>query len=165
MRKITYLGLAENWFFVILLVALTGLFSFIYSDFTYGIAKESTLSLTVDDGSLSINMLPSAEGNFEKSGDATISINTDNFTGYSLFIRAGSNSTSLVNSNDDEIESISTAINESTFSTSTAYNNKWGYKPSQYVTTVNSVNSTVLNTDYLPAPSTGGESFSYNECG
>ncbi len=156
MRGVNYLGLAKNRFFAVLLVALAGLLSFVYSDFTYGIAKESSLSLTVNDGSLSINMLPSAEGNFEKSGDATISINTDNFTGYSLFIRAGGDSTSLVNSNDDEIESISTAINESTFSTSTAYNNKWGYKPSQYVTTVNSINSTVLNTDYLPAPSTEG---------
>jgi uncharacterized repeat protein (TIGR02543 family) len=113
--------------------------------------------LTISDSAplLSINILPSASGTFGKSANNTISVTTDNFTGYSLIIKSN-DSTSLVNEDNDEITSISTAIDETTFTNSSTYNNQWGYKPSQYVTTSNNVNTTVQNSNYLPiAPTTG----------
>ena len=51
-------------------------------------------------------------------------------------------------------------ITDQTFASSNSYNNKWGYKPSQYVTTSGGVNTTHDNTGisgadiyYLPSPS------------
>lgn len=70
---------------------LVGLFfaslcSFCFSDFSHGIAKESTVSLSVSDSNLSIEILPSISGQFGKSGDNTITASTDNYTGYSLYV-------------------------------------------------------------------------------
>ncbi|MBQ9485164.1 InlB B-repeat-containing protein [Candidatus Saccharibacteria bacterium] len=119
------------------------------------IAKQSTLTISDSAPLLSINILPSSSGTFGKTANNTISVTTDNFTGYSLII-AAENSTSLVNGNDDEITSISTAIDETTFTNNSIYNNQWGYKPSQYVTTSNNINTTIQNSNFLPiAPTTG----------
>ncbi|MBO4276626.1 InlB B-repeat-containing protein [Candidatus Saccharibacteria bacterium] len=137
------------------LAVLVGLFSFAISCPASSIAKQSTLTIEVSNGTLSLDLLPSAGGSFGKSSDATIAVSTDNFTGYTLSI-ASSSSTSLING-EDEIESISTAISENTFTNGSTYNNKWGYKPSQYVTTSGGINTTVSNTNFLPAPSLGGD--------
>ena len=53
----------------------------------------------------------------------------------------------------DEIESIASSITSQTFSTDSTYNNKWGFKPAQYVTTSGGIDTVVNNTDFLPAPS------------
>ena len=115
-------------------------------------AKQSTLTVDMTQGILAISLTPSGDGTFGKSSDSTIGIRTDNYTGYSMSI-VSPGSTSLVNAGGDEVESINEAINESTFSSNTAYNNKWGYVPSQYITN----NTVVSNTDYLPAPSSEGD--------
>ncbi|MBR3230711.1 InlB B-repeat-containing protein [Candidatus Saccharibacteria bacterium] len=120
-----------------------------------GIAKQSTLSLAVSDANLLIEITPSLGGQFGKSTDNVITASTDNFTGYSLSI-ATNNSTSLLNGSGDEIESINTATSEVNFIANSAYTNRWGYRPSQYVTTSGGTSSVVYNTDYLPAPSTEG---------
>jgi hypothetical protein len=136
------------------LAILTGIF--VCSNSVSGIAKQSTLSLSTSAHTLPMTILPSATGEFGKTDNNTITISTDNFSGYSLMI-ASDESTNIENANHDAITSISSAISEATFSTDTTYNNKWGYKPSQYVTTNGGVNTTVLNTDYLPAPSLTGD--------
>ena len=69
-------------------------------------------------------------------------VSTDNFTGYTLSL-IGAGSTSLINENDDEIESLSAAVDETTFSTNSNYDGRWGYKPSQYITTSNNINTVV----------------------
>ncbi len=133
--------------------ALTLLGAFLASsDFVYGIARESTISMTVQSGSLSVQLMPSFGGTFGESGSATASVTTDNFTGYVLSI-SSSGGTSLVNENDDEIESIASSITSQTFSTDSTYNNQWGFKPAQYITTSGGVDTVVNNTDFLPAPS------------
>lgn len=119
------------------------------------IAKQSTLTLGFDTGVLSINLSPGLGGTFGKSSNAEITASTDNFTGYTLLVSASTNSTSLVNSSSgDEIESISSPVTEANFTNSSSYNDKWGYRPSQYINT--STNAVVQNSDYLPAPTTSG---------
>ena len=135
-----------------LTLSVVGFCSLFYSNSVFAEAKQSTLTVNMTQGVLAISLTPSGDGTFGKSSDSTIGINTDNYSGYSMKI-VSTGSTSLVNSNDDEIQSISSAISESTFSSSTTYNNKWGYVPSQYI----SNNTVVSNTDYLPAPSSAGD--------
>lgn len=123
------------------------------------IARQSTITIGVSptsEGDWDLSVMPSAGGEFVRSSNHTISVSTDNFTGYSLFV-ASNESRSLVSSNNNEIATISSAIDESAFSSSSTYNNKWGYKPSQYITSNGGINSVVSNSNYLPAPSTGGD--------
>lgn len=94
---------------------------------------------------------------------AKFSVTTNNYSGYNLSIKTNNSAGTLVNSaasggsgsgsgsgssdsNSATLSSISSAMSESTFSNSsnTAYNGKWGYKPSK-------LNSTI-NTNYLPSP-------------
>ncbi|MBQ3470183.1 hypothetical protein IJH23_00495 [Candidatus Saccharibacteria bacterium] len=126
-------------------------------------AKQSTLAMSVSSSDLLISLSPKTSGAFGKSSSSIISVNTDNFTGYTLSIVAsgsGSGSTqpnSLVNDKGDEIRSIDSSVSESSFSSSSNYNNKWGYRPSQFVTMDgNNQVVTTNNTDYLPVPGTDG---------
>ena len=141
---------------LVLSLFLTGFAASIPVDTVNAVAKESTLTVSMPTNVLQLTVMPSFGGTFAKSSNAQISVSTDNFTGYTASI-ATTDSTSLVNGNDDEIESISSNISEATFSASSTYNNKWGYKPSQYVTISNNVETVVQNSDYLPAPSTAGD--------
>ena len=125
------------------------------SNSVFATATESTISLSISSGSLSVSLLGAPGGTFANSGNAVVSVTTDNFTGYVLSVNTGSG-TSLVSENDDEIESISSAISGQTFSTNSAYTNKWGFKPSQYISSSGGVDTLVSNTDYLPAPSGQG---------
>ncbi len=113
------------------------------------IAKQSSLTLDISQRHATLQVTPLI---FGKTTDNTVTMSTDNFSGYTLKIFT-SGSTSFTNAAGDEVESISSAVDESTFTSSSAYNNKWGYRPSQYV----SENNTVENTDFLPAPSVEGD--------
>ncbi|MBO4813317.1 InlB B-repeat-containing protein [Candidatus Saccharibacteria bacterium] len=88
---------------------------------------------------------------FGKTSDLEIGVHTDNYTGYNLTI-ASEDSTYLVNG-DAVISSIGSSITEQTFRTDPSYNNMFGYKPSQYISSQNSV---VLNTNFLPIPDEAG---------
>ena len=131
-------------------------FTFCLPNPAHGIAKQSTLTMTVSDSELSFTIMPTASGTFGSSSNNTITVTTDNFTGYSLQI-ATNDSTDMLNDDDDAIPTIGSSISESTFRNDSNYVNKWGYKPSQYVTTSGGVNTTVANSNYLPAPSTTGD--------
>jgi len=110
--------------------------------------------MTIDNSTLSLDILPhSANGDFAKSGNSTISVTTNNYSGYTLSI-AASSSTDLLNTADNTktISSISSATSESDFSADTTtaatnYNGKWGYLPSKF--------NSSDNTSFRPAPGTG----------
>lgn len=109
-------------------------------------ATASSLTVSIS-GNPTINLPPSAEGKFADSGDETISVSTTHAAGYVLKVKASS-ATDLKNSSGTTgFTSISSAISAETFDTSD-YNGKWGYKPSKL--------NGVANTNYLPAPTTGG---------
>ena len=120
------------------------------------------ISLTVDTNNLTINMAPmSSSGDFAKSGNMNIGVSTTSTSGYTLSIASSTGSTDLTNQSDNtkKINSLSSAISESDFSNSsnTQYNNKWGYKPSQYVTMNGDDPVIHPNTNYRPLPGTSGE--------
>lgn len=134
-------------------------------------ATTSTLNLTLSSNTLSLNLRPSSsDGTFASSSDLGISVNTNNFTGYTLKIAASTNddrtlSDKTNNSNSSSFASITSATTSTVFSGNTAesigYNNKWGYLPSRLCTTTdnNGTSSTTCdsNTSYLPAPTTLGD--------
>ncbi len=109
-------------------------------------ATASSLTISVS-GSPTIELPPSAEGKFADSGDQTISVSTTHAAGYVLKVKASDTTTLKNTSGTVGFTSISSAISEETFDTS-AYNGKWGYKPSK-------LNGTA-NTNYLPSPTTTG---------
>lgn len=121
----------------------------------HSIARQSTLTMSVQPSTLSISLIPSISGNFAESSSASISVTTDNYTGYSVSITTG-NQTSLVDNDNNEIESISSAISNQDFTSNTAYNNKWGLKPSQYISSSGGVDTVVNNSNFLPAPTGDG---------
>ena len=124
---------------------------------TNAIAKQSTLTMTITDGNPALTLIPSGSGTFGKTGDTTVAIGTDNYSGYTFKI-ATYNSSSASDGFGNYIQSITPSITESVFRDNSAYNNQWGYKPSQYVTESNGVNTVVPNTQYyLPAPSSQGD--------
>ena len=111
-------------------------------------AVQSTLNLSVDNY-ITVYLSPSASGTFGEETGA-IRVWTNNYTGYTLSIEA-ENSTDLIgiDNSNNVIQSISSPITESAFSSNSSYNNKWGYKPSRY--------NDITNDDtFYPSPSTNG---------
>ncbi|MBR3157066.1 hypothetical protein IKF20_01355 [Candidatus Saccharibacteria bacterium] len=109
-------------------------------------ATSGTLTVSIPDN-ISLNILPTDSGSFA-STSATVSVKTTYAAGYTLGIKASTNnSNALINDNDSSktIPSITGNISEATFSSSSTYNNKWGFKPSKL--------NSAANSDYLPAPS------------
>ena len=108
----------------------------------------STITFVSTNNNAVVTVNPTSSGVFASSSDANsikFSISTDNYTGYQL--RARSTKSTLDNGSSS-ITSISSSITESTFSSSSSYNNRWGYKPNYY--------SSAANSNYLPSPSTSG---------
>lgn len=143
-------------FLFLMSVFIVLFFEFSNSPSASAVATQSTLTISTTTHNLTLTVLPTSSGTFSSSANNTINVTTDNFTGYTLKV-ASDETTSLVNEYDDEIQSISSAIDETTFSSGANYINKWGYKPSQYITTNNNVDTVVQNTNYLPAPSLAGD--------
>ncbi|MBO4812753.1 hypothetical protein J5491_01240 [Candidatus Saccharibacteria bacterium] len=123
---------------------------------TFAEAKQSSLTLSLSSNSLSVELTPHAEGTFGKSNSSTIRVRTDNFTGYNLIIKSDGD-TALSNGAGGEIDSIESAVSESTYSTSGTYNNTWGYRPSQYMTGLNATPTVVENNSFLPVPGSLGD--------
>lgn len=121
-------------------------------DVAHAVAVPSTLTILVSDHALTASPLP---GTFGISSSATISVNTTNYTGYTLSV-AAADSANLVSENDDVIPSMTGApISQSTYTSSSAYNNTFGFKPSQYIDS--STGGVVSdNSNYLPVPTTTG---------
>ncbi|MBR2709720.1 hypothetical protein IKE72_01415 [Candidatus Saccharibacteria bacterium] len=118
----------------------------------------SSISITLRD-SVNLNLLGgSSEGSFGKSTSATASVETNNYTGYTLTIMGNNSDGSLVSPNNsaNKIPSISAAdanINETTFQNDAKYMNTWGFRPSHlYVggTTIENSNYQVSPTSNTP---------------
>ena len=99
-----------------------------------GTATESTITLDVTNNTASVDLnVNSANGTFaaSASGDeASFSVITDNYTGYTLSISAPDDTGTLDNG-EYNLSSIASNLTESEFNTTTN-NGKWGYKPSKY---------------------------------
>ncbi|MBR0372794.1 hypothetical protein IJH72_02560, partial [Candidatus Saccharibacteria bacterium] len=134
-------------------------FCFIFCFSSDSVFADSSLNVSIDSNSINLDLAPkSSDGTFSKSDNLNISVSLTGPGGYMVGIRADS-STDLVNEDDDTkvFSSISSAVSESDFSSSsnTTYNNKWGYLPSKY--------NSIVNTNFLPAPSVNGDTIDYNE--
>lgn len=119
------------------------------------IASNTNLSITSASTIASVDITPtSSTGTFsssDASNEVAFSVTTNNLTGYNLTLAARSGDTSgqLTNvSYSDTLDSIASPVDETTFATgpSTTYTNKWGIKPSKYLS--------ANNTDFIPAPIT-----------
>ena len=132
------------------------------------VVSTTTLSMTVDHTSASLNLTPtSPTGTFSSSSStdsASFDITTNNYTGYNLSIISSNDAGELTNTDttitsNNTLSSISSPTTKDTFSSSsnTQFNNKWGYQPSTYYDTAN--HTTIDNTNpatsvFLPSPTT-----------
>ena len=108
------------------------------------IPSETTLSLSTSDLSLIFDIID-INGTFAASDPATISVTTNNYTGYTLKFSAtsdGADAAKLVNG-DYAINSISSASAPEDFTV-----NSWGYLPNKF--------DSQNNTLYRPAPDASG---------
>ena len=145
---------------VVAALITSGAFCMINAKDVLAEAKASTITLGVSNPNLSVNLVPSAGGTFAASSDSTISVKTDNFTGYTLMVAAQSDSArDLSDGSGHSISSLDSAVSASDFASSSSYNNRWGFKPSQYVSASGN-NSIIINNNeedkYLPAPTALG---------
>jgi len=148
-------------FSFVLLSTLLMALSIFFTNNTY--ATSSSITVSISDSTIDLNVAPTGQGAFSKSSASTIGVSTTNYTGYTLSIAAqeGDNPTALVNGSDSSktLSSINSAITESQFKAldSTSYNNQWGYLPSNLCTTSNGTTTCSANTSFLPSPSTEGD--------
>lgn len=146
---------------MLILVAIIGyglvLFAVSCMSSNSAFAVASTISMSLSTNSLSLDIIPTADGKFAQSDNMTVSVSTNNYTGYKLSVLAD-NSTDLVSldNNNKTIPSLDsgTVIDENTFSTSSTYNNMWGYKPSKYCTESNNTFQCANNTSFRASPPT-----------
>ena len=106
--------------------------------------SETTLSMTAENINLDLSV-DNPNGTFNASDPASLTVATNNYTGYTLSILAstsGSDASKLVNG-AHEFSSISTTSSANDFN-----NGNWGLLPSK-------VNS-AANSSYIPAPTTEG---------
>ncbi len=120
------------------------------ADATTGTATESSTTITVNQATATVDLTAAAaDGTFatsEGAGIASFGVRTTNYTGYTLTVKASDNDGTLNNtSGTGSFTSISSVLDEKTFDTS-AYNGKWGYKPSKY--------NSIENVAYWPSPTT-----------
>ena len=160
-KRVLWWGILQKVFLASCVLAIPLVFSF---GSVHGIAKQSTLSMTISADALAFSITPTADGAFGKTFNNTISITTDNFTGYTLSV-SSSTSTSMENSNHDAITTISSAIDESTFANGSAdtYNNKWGYQ-ANILNTSTSQYAPLMSGNYLPAPTTTATAINTTAC-
>ncbi len=125
------------------------------------VAADTSISITSTDASASIDLTNkiSSAGSFMASADEesiNFSLNTNNYTGYTLSIVANDDEGSLTTSdNSGSLASVSSITAASDFSNNRNYNGKWGLKPSKYVTDEGDI---ITNNSedpvYLPSPTT-----------
>jgi len=148
----SFFALKTLFGFSILIATMLG-----FSDSAYAESKASSLFLTVTpEAPLSLEMLPAPSGAFDETNSKTINVRTDNFSGYTLKISSQTSPTlvGIDEENNDTIDSIDAIISESVFRTNAGHNNKFGYKPSQYIDGGSAVTN---NTNFLPIPSLTGD--------
>ena len=108
----------------------------------------SQTTFVSNNSTASVSIILNDSSSFSTSSgatDASFSISTNNYTGYTLAVR--STKTTLDNGGNS-FQSISSPVSEEQFAnpSNTALDNHWGYKPNFY--------NSLENTNYLAAPST-----------
>ncbi len=144
-KRIHVSALASSSLLVILLaLAFFPIASSYSSTLAAPAPSETTLSMTAESINLNLSV-DNANGTFNASDPANLTVATNNYTGYTLSLLASSNdadATKLVNG-ENSISSISSVSSESDFNVG-----NWGIKPSK-------VNS-AANNSYIPAPTAEG---------
>lgn len=152
-KKQRYLRIAPVFAFSILLIIGILTVSPITDSTNVTIAASSSTASNLNFYSIrdavSLEVTPSSpSGNFvssESGNDISFGITTDNYTGYTLMART--TDSAMRNGTGGSILALSSAVSAADFgaSSSTALNNRWGYKPNKY--------NSADNTDFR-APST-----------
>ena len=152
-KKQRYLRIAPVFAFSILLIIGILTVSPITDSTNVTIAASSSTASNLNFYSIrdavSLEVTPSSpSGNFvssESGNDISFGITTDNYTGYTLMART--TDSAMQNGTGGSILALSSAVSAADFgaSSSTALNNRWGYKPNKY--------NSADNTDFR-APST-----------
>lgn len=111
----------------------------------------SRLTMSINHENATLELIASnRNGTFASSpedGLAEFSVTTNNSSGYTLTISGSDDEGALVNSDGaSTFDTISNATTATAFNSSTAFNGKWGYKPSKY--------DSSDNVNFLPAPTT-----------
>lgn len=123
---------------------------------------EITLTTAESQASVDIESLDPI-GSFatsETDKTATFTLTTNNYTGYTLSIKADDDDGTLsAETEGDTLASIESVTQHSAFSAKTAaaaesYNGKWGIKPSKYMNGDNVVTNNSADPVYLPSPTT-----------
>ncbi|MCR5699846.1 MAG: InlB B-repeat-containing protein [Candidatus Saccharibacteria bacterium] len=127
----------------------------------------SSITVVVDTSDMLMNLAPkTTAGDFSKSKNGSIAVTATG--GYTLSIASVNGSTSLT-SGVNNILSISSNVTEAAFSNAsyTGYNDHWGYKPSQYVTSDGTTSTVIDNTGanavFRRIPDSNGEILDINE--
>ena len=114
-------------------------------------APDALASSSIDvivSNDISLDISPIVGGVFGTSdiSATTISVKTNHYTGYTLGVLSKNGNNSLVNTLDNTktIPSLTNAVSESEYNSSSNLNNTWGYRPSKY--------HSIDNDDYLPIP-------------
>lgn len=127
-----------SWRFLIFNVILTLSW---FSNFSVISVSAASITLSVPTNALNLSVQPN--NTFTKSSSGRISVKTDAFAGYTLFIRA-ENSNELINGNNS-LASITNNLTEEQYKAS-GNTNTWGYQPNKF----NNSN----NSSFLPGPTT-----------
>ena len=115
--------------------------------------SETKIEMSIGKGLANLSLIPKdISGTFASSSSsdlAEFNVTTNNYTGYTLGIKATDDTKQLTNVDipTAKLDSISSVIDSSTFNTQD-YNGKWGYKPSRY--------NSADNVSFHPAPTTDG---------
>ncbi|MBR3324083.1 hypothetical protein IKG24_00895, partial [Candidatus Saccharibacteria bacterium] len=113
--------------------------------------SNTEIEMSIGKGSANLSLIPKdTSGTFASSSSselAEFNVTTNNYTGYTLGIKATDDTKQLTNVDmpTAKLDSITSVIDSSTFNTQ-AYNGKWGYKPSKY--------NSADNASFRPAPTT-----------
>ena len=116
-------------------------------------ATEGSITISLRD-SVNLNLLGGdTEGSFGKSTVATASVETTNFTGYTLTIEGGNDDGALTGMNNSanripSIASVDANVDEETFRTGSKYMNTWGFRPGS----IYNGTTTLENNNYQVAP-------------
>ena len=124
------------------------------------VSSELNLNVTNNEANLHFSVTGGEYGSFASSGDAiTFVASTNNNSGYTLRYVGSDDTGSLTHAEADfKFLSISGPLTANEFSAlaNTSYNNKWGFKPSKYVSDGIVINNTGDSGVFLPIPTTAG---------
>ena len=123
------------------------------------VSSELVLDVVSNSADLHFAML-GAVGDFASSGESIVfNASTNNVSGYTVKYAGNDDSGALMHEDGGfSFSSISTPLTANDFAASanTSYNNRWGFKPSKYMSNGSVINNTGDTGVFLPIPTTAG---------